>query len=221
MKIAVMYVYVPGERFAPRTEAFVNSYRSFYPGIDHDLIVLAKVRSLPARLPQIPAVAWDAVGEGGWDIGPFLRMSKFYVDYDRLVLLGAYSRILCHYWLRNLCMAGELASATGSYENRPHLRTNCISVHPRLLNGMGPITCKHDCHMFEHGPDNLFKRSLDVGVEGVVVGRDGVYGVRDWRLSRTYRLGDQANLICADNHTDRYASETHAMCAELERLAWP
>jgi hypothetical protein len=55
----------------------------------------------------------------------------------------------------------------------------------------------------------------------VVAGRDGrVFDVPGWPRSATFRAGDQANLLVADNRTDDWERATPERRAELTRMAW-
>lgn len=220
MNVAVFYVWVPGDEFALHTERFIESYEKHDPGVEHELFVLAKCDVLPSRLPDIKAT-FVAVGEEGYDVGPFRRMAEpFSDDYDRLVLLGSYSRILCDGWLAMLVQGGPLASATGSWEIRPHLRTNALSVAPKILSMMPKVETRKDCLDFEFGPRNIYRTAMDAGVEGVVVGKRGVYRHRDWRLSNTFRVGEQEDLLVADKRTDDFATADPDRREMLRRLAW-
>ena len=52
----------------------------------------------------------------------------------------------------------------------------------------------------------MTRQLLKKGLEPLVVGRDGrAYGMGEWYESRTFRSGDQSNLLISDNHTRYYA----------------
>ena len=221
-----MYTWVPGQPFAAARRAFAESYADHPASVSHELVIMVKGTAAPrSRRPDLIRARWIAVGEDGYDIGPFMALALGeYRDYDRVVLMGAYSRILGDGWLAKLTAAGPLASATGSYEIRPHLRTTALSVAPYLLALMFDPPdgwSKKDCWRFEHGPDNLFATAREHGVEGVVVGRDGVaYREADWPGAGIYRIGHQPNLLVADNHTDLYAGADTITRARLSSGSW-
>lgn len=225
MKIAVFYVWVPQSEFVEPTNAFFDSYLDHSAGVGHDLVVLAKTRSIPVDF-MTPAHLHSirAVGEDGYDIGAYMSQLEDYGGYDRIVMMGAYARILDDDWLKKLVHAGPLAGATGSWEIRPHLRTTALSVHPDLLRAMpAPMQewSKQDCWRFEHGPNCLYRIGLDNGVNGVVVGQDGVaYPEEAWENANTYRVNDQENLLVADNHTDSYANGTPLHRRNLAAQCW-
>jgi len=54
-----------------------------------------------------------------------------------------------------------------------------------------------------------------------VAGRDGrVYGSEEWPASRTFRSGEQDNLLVADNRTEQYHAADPTRRGELARFAW-
>ncbi|MGZ4351312.1 MAG: hypothetical protein ACXVRX_12420 [Solirubrobacteraceae bacterium] len=55
----------------------------------------------------------------------------------------------------------------------------------------------------------------------MVVGRDGRAYDRDrWRESRTFRAGEQDNLLVEDNRTRQYEEAQGRWRRKLARLAW-
>ncbi len=222
MKIAVIYIRPIGGQFDDYVNRFTTSYLEHDAGIAHDLVIAIKDDKV-TKASSIPLFGYHiAVGEGGFDIGPFLWLARMrFHDYDRVVLLGTYSRILADDWLSLLCKAGLLASATGSWEEHPHLRTNAFSIAPHLLDEMAPVYTRQDCLDFEFGSRNIYQVCRELGVEGVVAGRDGgTYTEDAWRASRTFRFEEQENLIVADKRTDHYANASESEREYLELLAW-
>lgn len=224
LRVAVFYTWVPGAEYDAITRAFLLSYLTYRPGVEHQLTMLVKADRVPPHLEALPVNAkWIAVGPGNFDIGPFTAQLATHREYDRMVLVGVYSRVLCDDWLGKLTAAGPLAGATGSMEVRPHLRTTALSICPRLLELMpARLTwSKDDCWNFEHGPDCLYERARHAGVAGVVVDRHGaVYHEQDWMSSGTFRAREQENLMVADNHTDIYAKADQDQRERLASLAW-
>lgn len=86
----------------------------------------------------------------------------------------------------------------------PHVRSNGFLVLRErfvALNGMD-FRSKADANLFESGRDSLTAQFLRSGLSAIVVGANGrAYPVEDWPKSSTFRLGDQGNLLIADNHT--------------------
>jgi hypothetical protein len=105
----------------------------------------------------------------------------------------------------------------------PHVRTNGFLIRrdlmirlkrPRFLN-------KFECHKFECGRQSMTRQLLTKGLEPLVVGRDGrSYGMEQWYESRTFRSGDQSNLLISDNHTRYYDVAESEECRRIAGLAW-
>jgi hypothetical protein len=70
------------------------------------------------------------------------------------------------------------------------------------------------------------KRGLTCAIEergyaAVVTGRDGIaYSKERFRESHTFRLGEQCNLLIADNRTMQYANATERERRLLREIAW-
>ena len=59
------------------------------------------------------------------------------------------------------------------------------------------------------------------GLQTLIVGRDGcAFPPQRWADSATFRSGDQANLLVADNRTRQWEAADPAERAHLSRLAW-
>jgi hypothetical protein len=99
-----------------------------------------------------------------------------------------------------------------------HVRSNAFMIRrDRWLQLAFRPRRKVDTSLFESGPQSLTVRLRSSGLAALVVGADGRgYDVGDWPRSRTFRLGDQANLLVHDNHTRAFeamspgARVTHA-----------
>ncbi len=169
----------------------------------------------------------------GWDVGSYQRVAAERPDYDLAMFLGSHTRILADGWLTRFRDAVRLpgvgaVAATGSFETglsgirpNPHLRTHAFMLAPSLLNalGFGPAHTRLDTYEFEHGSGSLYRRLRERSLEGVVVGRSGVYREADWATSGTYRRGEQDELLVADKHTDHYAAAGHGERIALARMA--
>jgi hypothetical protein len=80
---------------------------------------------------------------------------------------------------------------------------------------------KSDTYKFESGRRSMTKQILRQNLSPVVVDRSGkVYGISEWKLSSTFRLGGQVNLIVADNRTMDYAQANLRRREYLEKLTW-
>jgi hypothetical protein len=80
---------------------------------------------------------------------------------------------------------------------------------------------KFECHKFECGRQSITRQLSKKGLEPLVVGRDGrAYGMGEWYESRTFRSGDQSNLLISDNHTSYYAIAEPEERRRAAGLAW-
>ena len=105
----------------------------------------------------------------------------------------------------------------------PHLRTNAFLIERELLfaPGLPDVRAKDKAHRFESGRAGLTASVRAAGFNACVVGRDGrAWQWQDWPVSRTFRSGDQENLLIADNRTDAYQQASPAERRELSRSAW-
>jgi hypothetical protein len=105
----------------------------------------------------------------------------------------------------------------------PHLRTNAIMLRRVLLLGLKgtAIRTKSDAERFESGRRGLTPQLGARGLQALVVGRDGRgYAPECWPESRTFRSGEQENLLVADNRTREYAQADAPTRQRLASLAW-
>jgi len=138
-----------------------------------------------------------------------------------------------------------MAGATGSWEStytaappwlkplrlrhfapfpNPHLRTNSFVLERELMLdldwpdvGMDKLAALR----LENGRRSINRQIEQRGLETVVVGRDGrAYGPQEWPASRTFRSGDQGNLLVGDNRTAEYRDADASRRRELARFAW-
>lgn len=221
-RILVIYTWPPLDpKFIHYANVFAKSYKDHSAGIEHDVLIAIK-DDKKSTFPFPAKAEWMAVGNYGYDIGPFLRISReVQGKYDAVILLGAYARILINDWLKKLSDGLDnfhLVSATGSFESgitannpNPSLRTTAFGISPALLTQLWPTTeqnqstimlSKHECYEFEHGNQSIYRRAVQAGYRGAVVGNDKAYPENEWNLSNTFRKQDQRNLIVADNNTD-------------------
>jgi hypothetical protein len=105
----------------------------------------------------------------------------------------------------------------------PHIRSNGFATRrKRLLElDLVAIRSKEDANLFESGRNSLTAQVREAGLKTLVVGRDGVgYDVPDWSRSRTFRLGDQSNLLVEDNHTRAFTAMSHGAKVTHTRMSW-
>ncbi len=104
-----------------------------------------------------------------------------------------------------------------------HLRTNAFMISRELMLRVWPrwVLTKRGAYLFESGRRSLTQRIHALRLKALVVGRDGqAYASEDWARSRTFRQGNQENLLVADNQTREYACADTDTRQSLSRLAW-
>ena len=238
-------VYLNRDPDAFRT--FLVAYDYHSAGTGHDLVVVNKGaarRRSDAEFPGVMRVL--NVSDFGLALCAFGKAVKqLGGEYALLCLLNSWSRPVAHRWLAKLAAAAEdpavgLAGATGSWESfakpgqsrlkrwlfppfpNPHVRATSFCARAELLERAWPrwpYGFKWMEHLHEIGRRGLSRRCEALGLRNVVVGRDGK-PYHDYRAAGTYRFGDPANLLVADNQTDRYRDADAAGRADLERRAW-
>jgi hypothetical protein len=105
----------------------------------------------------------------------------------------------------------------------PHLRTNAfiISRDTMLRVKWRTALTKFDAYRFESGKNSLTRQVMEMGLEVLVVGRDGkAYRKGDWAHSGTFWQAEQQNLLVADNQTNLYSDVTPEMKARFSEYAW-
>jgi len=163
------------------------------------------------------------------------------LDYEYFCFLNSRSRILAGNWLAFMYSHARMpgvgiVGATGSYEStfsvkprpgrwlhfprfpNPHIRTTAFmmsaaNIHrlrlPHSLSRPGALR-------LESGRSGITRQLLDSGLTALIIGKDGHgYDVRDWPSSKTFRQGEQENLLVADGRTDEYLAG-----GERERKTW-
>jgi len=113
-----------------------------------------------------------------------------------------------HYW-RKLTAANAMLNWAPGFPlfPNPHIRTNGFMIKRERLLGF-PIPAVRDkieAMHFESGVNSLTAHLRGLGLSALVVGKDGIgYAVEDWPASRTFRLGQQENLLITDNHVRNF-----------------
>ena len=110
----------------------------------------------------------------------------------------------------------------GRFPN-PHLRTNAFMMDRArfLALDLPSFKSKSDTYGFESGRRSMTKQILTQGLQPVVIDRyGGVYRIPEWKSSSTFRVGEQENLIVADNRTVNFGEAGPAHRQYLEKLSW-
>ncbi len=92
------------------------------------------------------------------------------------------------------------------------------------MHATHPIISRDDkwvAFEFESGRRSMTNQILKFGLKALVVGRDGKsYEIDEWSKSRTFRNGDQSNLLISDNHTKNFDKFDFEDRRRLSLLAW-
>ncbi len=126
---------------------------------------------------------------------------------------------------RKAATARALAELAVGFQRFPahHIRTNAFATTSGVLQALTTARLRRKVHAYrlEHGRRSFTRQVELMELRAVVTGRDGViYGRDDWAESETFWQGEQANLLIADNQTERYAHGDLATRELLARFAW-
>ena len=182
-----------------------------------------------------------------FDLGSY-RQAVELTAAPRYCFINTETVVLADGWLghleRNLLAPGVgIVGATGSFESpnslrpgplrarrrgypsfpNPALRTNGFALERELLRSLDwpPPRTRLDAVAIECGEHGITRQVLKRGLQALVVGRDGRgYEPERWRESRTFRSGNQANLLLADKRTRHYEAAGPLMRRALEWLSW-
>ena len=224
-----------------RLERFVRSYMQFRAGVQHELVVvpvgfaseadLAEIRTTLALVTHREIRVGDQVSNIA-AYGEALR----HIECRGICFLGSSSEILDSDWLLKLALnlyhsKVGLVGVTGSFERglgdhfpNIHVRTSAFmlrSEHARSILGCTRLSTDEDCCQFEHGRNGLTHQILAMQLDVLVVGRNGRgYPPRSWSGSRTFRQGDQSNLLVEDEETRRFQEMTWNEKMRVHQETW-
>jgi hypothetical protein len=104
----------------------------------------------------------------------------------------------------------------------PHIRTTGFLVRRHeFLRCAWPTHSKRGSYEFESGHYGLTATLRRAGQAILVVGRDDrEFDIPDWPSSKTFRLGDQANLLVTDGQSRAWAALDPARRATFVRFTW-
>ena len=104
-----------------------------------------------------------------------------------------------------------------------HLRSTAFMIgHDLFLDLETPVfKTKIDTTLFEHGKNSMTNQIIRRGFKALVVDKNGKsYEPANWAQSNTFWIGNQDNLLIADNRTEQYRTANQQMKAYLTKLAW-
>ncbi|HEX6153465.1 MAG TPA: hypothetical protein VFZ19_08090 [Solirubrobacterales bacterium] len=229
---------------------FVESYRAHEAGAPHRLLVVFAGAAVEDRRPWqriFDAVEHERLDVGdGIDLDHY-RTAVDRFEAERYCFLNTESVVLADDWLglMDRALAAPevgIVGATGSYETpnavrpgplrrlrpghdpfpNPHLRTNAFALERELILELEWPTGldKLQAVALEGGSRSITRQVQARGLQALVVGRDGAYPPERWREARTFRRGEQENLLIGDNRTRHYQEGGRLTRAGLSWLAW-
>ena len=229
--IAVFYLVRGADTFyLDSVRRFVQAYRARPGGIDHNLFVILKgfssAQTLDDARAELSVIAFNELhtGDDLFDLGAYAD-AIMRTPCARACFLNTSSEPVAGNWLLKLNRALDLpgvglAGASGSFEAgvgggtfpNVHVRTNAFMMAAslaRITLGRFEIKTKIDAHLAEHGADGLTRQVVRRGLAAVIVGANGrAYAPEWWNGSRTFRQGDQSNLLVLDNQTRAWDAMT-------------
>jgi hypothetical protein len=229
-----------------RFKTFLQSYNRFAAGAEHSLFIIYKgfidngqrrvARDLLSIYDHRPIFTTDT----SFDIGAYADALD-QIPHDRICFLNTNSEILCDGWLGKLSANLDqprvgVVSATASFESltlldprfprfpNVHIRSNAFMMERttamRILTAF-TIRDKKDAFFAESGPRGMTRRIFEMGLNALVVGRNGRgYPPEAWPSSDTFRLGTQSNLLVHDNVTRTYMEMSFAEKRSISKLSW-
>jgi hypothetical protein len=225
------------------SQAFLKGVAAYNAGADFDLVYILKGFpegvTDPALVEYRSSIARNItevrVSDESYATNVFLDVAA-QVDYERILFLISYSRILAAGWVAAYLRAFDsvpncgTVGATGGYETIPgttfpnvNVRTNAFMISRKLLLDLdhGPLSTKRDGQRLEAGPTSITRQVSQKNLVPVLVDRFGkVWQVDDWPESRTFRSGNQEGLLIADNRTHDYEVAGYRKRLKLATLNW-
>jgi hypothetical protein len=144
--------------------------------------------------------------------------------------------ILADNWLLKMASLAQrdgigLVGAFASWEGCPngtakfpnaHIRSNGFLIRRRaLLWYVYPVETKQDCYEFESGSVSLSRMIRNHGLLTVLATKESFYGAPgEWAESKTFRLGNQENLLLSDRQSRHYDEANAEERKRLTELAW-
>jgi hypothetical protein len=128
-------------------------------------------------------------------------------------------------WAKHLMRLRKLGRYRAEFDPlpNPHLRSNAFVIErARWLGLRRPaLRTKWETLQFENGKQSMSRQLQGAGLELYVVGRDGTrYASDQWPMSRTFRMGNQENLLVADNRTRQYEKADEESRRHMREIAW-
>lgn len=248
MNIDVFYlIRFKDSNYLERLNNFLLSYKNNQAGVKHQLNIIFKGFSASNYNIKIKNIKKKynlsfksfLHEDLNFDIGSYITVARS-SKAEYIFFLNSSSRILTPDWLKKFYVAYQndnigLVGATGSAEkldhfwflNFPnyHVRTNAFFIKNDLFKDVTKdlysFPTKNSVWKFESGRKSFTRKILKKKMECVIVGRDGlIYPMSLWFMSDVFKIGDQANLIIADNQTESYRRSSKLLKYQLTSKAW-
>lgn len=215
--------------------SFLDAYNAHDAGIEHDVLLAMKgYGDIPAPRPGLlPKARVTMYPDTSYDIGTYRRAAED-VKTDYVCFLNSFSRPLVDGWLGDMLHAilaphAGIVGCTGSWEGipgspfpNPHIRTNAFLMRRELFLDCVPAgdLTREQCLQLEAGPESITRQVRECALDPVVVGARGFTHLDTAHMTNIFRIGDQQDLLVADNRTDDYQNADKARREWLQRLAW-
>jgi hypothetical protein len=126
------------------------------------------------------------------------------------------------YWAYQLARLRRARHDYPRFPN-PHVRTTGFMARRGAILEMGleQVCDKRSAYLLESGFGSITRQLQARDLRSVVAGRDGrSYEIEEWPSSRTFRSGDQDNLLIADKQTHDYRAASARRRRRLSRDSW-
>jgi hypothetical protein len=228
---------------------FVDSYRAHPAGADHVLLTVfaGPDENRTPFYEAFAAVEHEVLDLGlGMDLAHY-RTAVEHFPAHAYCFVNTVTEVLSDGWLglMRTALASQgvgMVGSSGSYESpnavrpgplrrqrpgfenfpNPHLRTNGFAMERVLIEELDwpERMTRAETVALEGGSHSLTRQVQARGLQTLVVGRDAAYPPERWRQSRTFRAGEQENLLLADNRTRHYLEGGRVTRFGLRWLAW-
>lgn len=215
MKICIVYVYagIGGKKYVDYALRFVQNYKEFPPGIEHESVVMLNgvpcSTDLEAMFNPLQNLKFLGHDNSGYDIGAFQHAARE-VPADMMVFFGASAFLQVANWLLRMaqvfsidqkCQYGCMGNVgLLRYHVWPHIRTTGFWMNPTLMNSYPIVVTKPEQRFpFEHGPNCFTEWLRKKGIKSYVVTTNGVYDWKDWNADPNgFQRGNQSSLLSGD-----------------------